>query len=156
MIHQLCERRLKAQTKTIAQVPGSASIPTPQFPTGPQRDCVEGVEVEHTSVGSDIAVSSAIRSLKRATIAKAEIPRIVTGTADRHEIRTGFRETHSANGIHQARDLLCGTGGKGICDLPRREDRKEPRVASNYGGWQPYSIFPRLAARSKRLATGVP
>ena len=117
----------------------------------PKRDRVEGVEVEHTSVGSDIAVSGAIRSLKCATIAKAEIPRIVTGTADRHEIRTGFRETHSANGIHQARDLLCDAGGKGICDLPRREDRKEARVASNYGGCQPYSNIPAIGGKIKTV-----
>jgi hypothetical protein len=75
------------------------------IPGWPRRDRVEGVDVETTSVGSDIAVSDAIRPLKCATIGKAEIPRIVTGTTDRLEMRTGVPETHSANRPSTRREI---------------------------------------------------
>ena len=75
------------------------------IPDWPRRDCVEGVDLNIRPLVADIAVSDAIRPRKSATIGKAEIPRTVTGTTGRLEIRTGFPETHSANGPSTRREI---------------------------------------------------
>src|SRR3974390_2367693 len=100
MIHEVCERRLKAKAKAFrkGEILREAGCNRRRARSNKDANAtvadragwnrVKRVNVEHAGTCCDVAVADTIGSLECAAIRKAEIARIVAGTRGRSQVRT--------------------------------------------------------------------